>query len=49
MTDQNGNTALHYAVSNENFDVVSVLLDSKVCRVDEMNKAGLKGEGIYIN
>uniref|UniRef100_A0A183CAE5 ANK_REP_REGION domain-containing protein n=1 Tax=Globodera pallida TaxID=36090 RepID=A0A183CAE5_GLOPA len=40
MTDQNGNTALHYAVSNENFDVVSVLLDSKVCRVDEMNKAG---------
>lgn len=40
MTDPNGNTALHYAVSNENFDVVSVLLDSKVCRVDRMNKAG---------
>jgi KN motif and ankyrin repeat domain-containing protein len=40
MTDQNGNTALHYAVSNENFDVISVLLDSKVCRVDQMNKAG---------
>ncbi|CAK5074637.1 unnamed protein product [Meloidogyne enterolobii] len=40
MTDQNGNTALHYAVSNENFDVISVLLDSKVCRIDQMNTAG---------
>ncbi|KAF7636961.1 hypothetical protein Mgra_00003542 [Meloidogyne graminicola] len=40
MTDQNGNTALHYAVSNENFDVISVLLDSKVCLIDKMNTAG---------
>uniref|UniRef100_A0A915D3Y8 Uncharacterized protein n=1 Tax=Ditylenchus dipsaci TaxID=166011 RepID=A0A915D3Y8_9BILA len=40
LTDQNGNTALHYAVSHENYDVVSVLLDSKVSKVDEMNKAG---------
>jgi ankyrin repeat protein len=39
LTDQNGNKALHYAVSNKNFDVVSVLLDSKLCRVDQMNKA----------
>lgn len=29
-----------YAVSHENYDVVSILLDSKVCKVDEMNKAG---------
>uniref|UniRef100_A0A914EKC8 Uncharacterized protein n=1 Tax=Acrobeloides nanus TaxID=290746 RepID=A0A914EKC8_9BILA len=40
LTDQNGNTALHYAVSHENYDVVSVLLDSKVCKVDETNTAG---------
>jgi hypothetical protein len=40
MADQNGNTALHYAVSHENYDVISVLLDSKVCKVDETNKAG---------
>ncbi|KAI1703405.1 ankyrin repeats (3 copies) domain-containing protein [Ditylenchus destructor] len=40
LNDQNGNTALHYAVSHENYDVISVLLDSKVMRVDEMNKAG---------
>ena len=30
LTDVNGNTALHYSVSHGNFDVVSVLLDSKV-------------------
>ena len=30
MTDVNGNTALHYSVSHGNFNVVSVLLDSKV-------------------
>ena len=35
-----GNTAMHYAVSHGNFDVVSVLLDSKVCNVDVMNTAG---------
>ncbi|CAD5213202.1 unnamed protein product [Bursaphelenchus okinawaensis] len=38
--DQNGNTALHYAVSHENYSVVSTLLDAKVCRVDDTNKAG---------
>ncbi|XP_034252516.1 KN motif and ankyrin repeat domain-containing protein 2 [Thrips palmi] len=40
MTDNSGNTAMHYAVSHGNFDVVSVLLDSKVCNVDIMNTAG---------
>lgn len=35
-----GNTALHYAVSHENYDLVSVLLDSKVCEIDKMNMAG---------
>uniref|UniRef100_A0A7E4UMC9 ANK_REP_REGION domain-containing protein n=1 Tax=Panagrellus redivivus TaxID=6233 RepID=A0A7E4UMC9_PANRE len=39
-TDNNGNTALHYAVSHENYDLVSVLLDSKVADVDKMNQAG---------
>ncbi|XP_022256931.1 KN motif and ankyrin repeat domain-containing protein 1 isoform X1 [Limulus polyphemus] len=40
LTDNNGNTAMHYAVSHGNFDVVSVLLDSKVCDVTKHNKAG---------
>ncbi|KAE8743368.1 hypothetical protein FOCC_FOCC011020 [Frankliniella occidentalis] len=40
MTDNSGNTAMHYAVSHGNFDVVSVLLDSKVCNVDVVNTAG---------
>jgi KN motif and ankyrin repeat domain-containing protein len=31
LADKNGNTAMHYAVSHGNFDVVSILLDSKVC------------------
>lgn len=35
-----GNTALHYAVSHGNFDVVSILLDSKVCDPNKANKAG---------
>jgi KN motif and ankyrin repeat domain-containing protein len=30
MADKNGNTAMHYAVSHGNFDVVSILLDTKV-------------------
>jgi ankyrin repeat protein len=30
LTDKNGNMAMHYAVSHGNFDVVSILLDSKV-------------------
>ncbi len=40
LTDVNGNTALHYSVSHGNFDVVSVLLDSKVANPNVMNKAG---------
>lgn len=31
---------MHYAVSHGNFDVVSILLDSKVCDVNQMNNAG---------
>jgi ankyrin repeat protein len=34
------NTALHYAVSHGNFDVVSVLLDSKVANLNRPNRAG---------
>ncbi|XP_017040624.1 KN motif and ankyrin repeat domain-containing protein 2 isoform X3 [Drosophila ficusphila] len=40
LSDTNGNTAMHYAVSHGNFDVVSILLDSKVCDVNQMNNAG---------
>ncbi|XP_069956736.1 KN motif and ankyrin repeat domain-containing protein 1 isoform X2 [Cherax quadricarinatus] len=40
LSDVNGNTAMHYAVSHGNFDVVSVLLDSKVCNINHQNKAG---------
>ncbi|KAK4324357.1 hypothetical protein Pmani_004984 [Petrolisthes manimaculis] len=40
LSDVNGNTAMHYAVSHGNFDVVSVLLDSRVCNVNQQNKAG---------
>nr|CAD7447240.1 unnamed protein product [Timema bartmani] len=35
MTDISGNTAMHYAVSHGNFDVVSILLDSKKPRTGE--------------
>lgn len=31
---------MHYAVSHGNFDVVSVLLDSKVCNINQTNNAG---------
>lgn len=31
---------MHYAVSNGNFDVVSILLDSKVCNINKLNAAG---------
>lgn len=41
MTDCNGNTAMHYAISYSNFDAASVLLDSKVCDVNKLNKVGL--------
>ncbi|XP_050452036.1 KN motif and ankyrin repeat domain-containing protein 1 isoform X2 [Cataglyphis hispanica] len=40
MTDTSGNTAMHYAVSHGNFDVVSILLDSKVCDINKANIAG---------
>nr|XP_023014513.1 KN motif and ankyrin repeat domain-containing protein 2 isoform X1 [Leptinotarsa decemlineata] len=40
LVDASGNTAMHYAVSHGNFDVVSILLDSKVCDVNKQNKAG---------
>ncbi|GJQ67460.1 hypothetical protein Trydic_g5119 [Trypoxylus dichotomus] len=40
MVDSSGNTAMHYAVSHGNFDVVSILLDSKVCDINKQNKAG---------
>ncbi|XP_034939435.1 uncharacterized protein Kank isoform X2 [Chelonus insularis] len=40
MTDSSGNTAMHYAVSHGNFDVVSILLDSKVCDINTANVAG---------
>lgn len=40
MTDISGNTALHYALSHGNFDVVSILLDSKVCNINQANAAG---------
>ena len=40
LADVNGNTALHYSVSHGNFDVVSILLDSKVANGNILNKAG---------
>ncbi|KAJ8681775.1 hypothetical protein QAD02_017567 [Eretmocerus hayati] len=40
LTDSSGNTAMHYAVSHANFDVVSILIDSKVCDVNRQNNAG---------
>lgn len=40
LCDQNDNTALHFAIANSKFDVVSVLLDSHVCEMDKPNKAG---------
>ncbi|KAF4523385.1 hypothetical protein B566_EDAN013467 [Ephemera danica] len=40
MSDNSGNTAMHYAVSHGNFDVVSILLDSKVCNINQPNQAG---------
>merc|ERR1719166_167197 len=40
LADVNGNTALHYSVSHGNFDVVSILLDSKIGNANILNKAG---------
>ncbi|XP_022100174.1 KN motif and ankyrin repeat domain-containing protein 1-like isoform X2 [Acanthaster planci] len=38
--DANGNTALHYAISHGNFNIVDLLLESQVCDVDRANRAG---------
>ena len=35
-----GNTALHYAVSHCNMEVVSLILDTGVCDIDKQNRAG---------
>uniref|UniRef100_A0A4W5P9Y6 KN motif and ankyrin repeat domains 4 n=1 Tax=Hucho hucho TaxID=62062 RepID=A0A4W5P9Y6_9TELE len=40
LADGNGNTALHYSVSLSNFPVVKLLLDTGLCEVDILNKAG---------
>jgi ankyrin repeat protein len=40
LSDTNGNSCMHYAVSHGNFDIVSILLDSKVCSVNQVNNAG---------
>ncbi|XP_041417316.1 KN motif and ankyrin repeat domain-containing protein 4 isoform X2 [Xenopus laevis] len=40
MSDENGNTALHYSVSHSNFRIVKLLLETGVCEVDYQNKAG---------
>ena len=40
LSDTSGNTAMHYAIACSNFDIVSVLLDSKCCDVNKYNKAG---------
>lgn len=40
LMDQDGNTALHYALTYKNTGVVSILLDSQECNVDLFNKAG---------
>lgn len=48
MTDCNGNTAMHYAISYSNFDAASVLLDSKVCDVNKLNKVRLYYSEKYV-
>ncbi|XP_041358194.1 uncharacterized protein LOC121375047 isoform X2 [Gigantopelta aegis] len=40
MADANGNTALHYSVSNCNFEVVGLLLDTGICDLNKQNKGG---------
>eukprot|EP00112_Aurelia_sp_Birch-Aquarium-sp1_P019370 Seg478.6 transcript_id=Seg478.6/GoldUCD/mRNA.D3Y31 product="KN motif and ankyrin repeat domain-containing protein 1" protein_id=Seg478.6/GoldUCD/D3Y31 len=40
LMDQDGNTALHFALTYRNTGVVSILLDSQECKVDFHNKAG---------
>lgn len=40
LQDVNGNTALHYAVSHGNLDIVDILIDTKVADANVVNKAG---------
>jgi hypothetical protein len=40
MADDNGNSALHYAMSNGQFGVVRLLLDTGVCDVSRQNRTG---------
>ncbi|ESP01234.1 hypothetical protein LOTGIDRAFT_212772 [Lottia gigantea] len=40
ISDDNGNTAIHYAVSNCNYEVVSLLMDTEAVDIDKPNKAG---------
>ena len=39
MFDQ-GNSALHYAMSNSHFDAVKLLLDTGMCDITRQNKTG---------
>ncbi|XP_048759693.2 uncharacterized protein LOC125669279 isoform X5 [Ostrea edulis] len=40
LQDDNGNTAIHYAVSHCNFDIVNLLLDTGAIDLNKQNKAG---------
>ncbi|KAK2152065.1 hypothetical protein LSH36_340g00013 [Paralvinella palmiformis] len=40
LADANGNTALHYAVSHCNMEIVNLLLDTQSIDVNKQNKAG---------
>ncbi|CAF1141644.1 unnamed protein product, partial [Rotaria sordida] len=40
LQDANGNTALHYCVTNGHWHVINMLLDTKVCDVCLQNNAG---------
>jgi len=40
LTDGNGNTSLHYAVSHGNYDITRALLDTGVVKINTQNKAG---------
>jgi hypothetical protein len=40
MADANGNTALHYAVSHCNMDIVNLLIDTGIVDMNKQNRAG---------
>lgn len=40
LQDDKGNTALHYAVANEKFDIVALLISFKICNTNVVNNAG---------